>query len=349
MVFLKGKMAWKKLTGPNNLMAQDQIKKEALFNEVKGSLFEYLVAKELAIQSGNELEFQKSLDRNYLTVLSQQDRMVRQFYPEMLKFLAGASTKTAAAISEHLKSNPLSARLVGKFSNSSISSEILEADLLFETNEGAVPVSLKLNKKNAFVNTKSGGIKSFFQTYFPYLDQSIQKDFNQLVDLEFNRMALELHAHHDLEFPGDFVLWVRQGLSELPGELDEASRFILKRYYARIAEVMHSIFQRAIKSDPDLFIKYLPVLLGFSSQEILQVIYFHDFPENAAPEIHIHSFKDLKKELTLMKLSPFGNIASVEFKIGRWDFQVRVKPMNKFTTTAIKINCSVRVRKPSIS
>ena len=33
-------------------MAQDQTKKEALFNEVKGSLFEYLVAKGLALHSG---------------------------------------------------------------------------------------------------------------------------------------------------------------------------------------------------------------------------------------------------------------------------------------------------------
>lgn len=342
-------MDLRKLIGQNKLMAQDLTKKEALFNEVKGSLFEYLVAKELANKSGSELDFQKSLDKNYLTVLSQQDRMVRQFYPEMLGFLSDASRKTAASIIDYLKTTPKMPRLVGKFSNSHLSAELLEADLLVDINSRPQPISLKLNKKNAFVNTKSGGIKSFFQTYFSFLNADVQKEFNQLVDLEFNRMAIELHQLHDLEFPGDFSLWVKEGHSELPGELDESSRMILKRYYARIAQEMFIIFQKAMISEPELTKKSIPALLGFGSQNILQVIFFHDFPENADPQIDIHSFEDLKSELSNLIMKPFGNIASVEFQMGRWDLQVRVKPMNKFTTTAIKINCSVRVRKPSIS
>lgn len=342
-------MDLRKLIGQNKYMAQDQTKKEALFNEVKGSLFEYLVAKELALKSGSELDFQNSLDRNYLTVLSQQDRMVRQFYPEMLGFLSDASRKTATSIGEYLKENPKLPRLVGKFSNSNLSSELLEADLLVDISSGPQPISLKLNKKNAFVNTKSGGIKSFFQTYFSFLNPEVQKDFNQLVDLEFNRMAIELHQLHDLEFTGDFNLWVKQGLSELPGELDESSRMVLKRYYARIAQEMFVIFQKALKSEPELTRKSIPALLGFGSQSILQVIFFHDFPENLSPQIDIHSYSELESELDNLVIKPFGNIASVEFQMGRWDLQVRVKPMNKFTTTAIKINCSVRVRKPSIS
>lgn len=330
-------------------MAQDQIKKEALFNEVKGSLFEYLVAKEIALLSGSELSFQTSLDKNYLTVLSQQDRMVRQFYPEMLSFLSDASKKTASALSDYFKTPPLNPKLVGKFSNSSLSSELLEADLLVDVNSHPTPLSLKLNKKNAFVNTKSGGIKSFFQTYFPFLDETIQRDFNQLVDLEFNRMALELHTLHDLEYPGDFNLWVKRGFSELPGELDEPSRLILKRYYARIAQSMFQILEKALITDHGPVKKAVPVLLGFGSKDILQVIFFHDFPQNINSVIDIHSFDDLAREIDDLKLKPFGDIASVEFQIGRWDLQVRVKPMNKFTTTAIKVNCSVRVKKPSIS
>src|SRR5690606_42052255 len=64
-----------------------QINKEALFNEVKGSLFEYLVAHKLAQSSNIEIDFIQNIDKNYLTVLGQQDRMVRQFYPEMGAFL----------------------------------------------------------------------------------------------------------------------------------------------------------------------------------------------------------------------------------------------------------------------
>ena len=101
-------------------MAQDHIKKEALFNEVKGSLFEYLVAKEIAKSSENELEFQNSIDKNYLHVLSQQDRLVRQFYPEMLPFLVEASKMTTINLKKYFQAELKSPKLMGKFSNSSL-------------------------------------------------------------------------------------------------------------------------------------------------------------------------------------------------------------------------------------
>lgn len=331
-------------------MAQDATKKEALFNEVKGSLFEYLVARELAVKGNEELLFQRSLDKNYLTVLSQQDRMVRQFYPEMLPFLNSASKSAASNIIEYLKEIPTAPKVVGKFSNStSLQSELFEADLILSLKDKTLPVSLKLNKKNAFVNTKSGGIKSFFIQYFPFIAQSVQDSFNQFVDMEFNRMAFELHALHDIEYPGHFQTWVAKGLSELPGELDQGSRAVLKAYYARIAERMHSIFSEAFKTNPEAFKASLPQLMGFSSTNILQVIYFHDFPANSEPLIDIHSFEDMSKGLASATIKTFNNTSSVEFEIGDWSLQVRVKPMNKFTTTAIKINCSVKTKRSSAS
>lgn len=328
-------------------MAQDQTKKEALFNEVKGSLFEYLVAREIAVAGASELQFQQSLDKNYLTVLSQQDRMVRQFYPEMLPFLGQLSKLTARSLMDYLKEVPDLPRVVGKFSNSSLAGDIHEADLLLETSYGALPVSLKLNKKNAFVNTKSGGIKSFFTQYFPFIDSTIQQKFNQFVDMEFNRMALDLHALHDLEYSGNFHLWVKKGFSELPGELDADSRGILKAYYARIAEEMHKIFYQAFSSHPDAFSSSLPALMGFGKSDILQVICFHEFPSVADPLIDIHSYQEVYSGLSQTSIKPFSFISSVEFEIGNWTLQVRVKPMNKFTTTAIKMNCSVKVKRPS--
>ena len=331
-------------------MAQDQTKKEALFNEVKGSLFEYLVAKEIAIKSDAELPFQQSLDKNYLTVLSQQDRMVRQFYPEMLSFLSVASKLTAKNLISYLKETPQAPRVVGKFSNdSSLSEELFEADMVLSLKDSSLPVSLKLNKKNAFVNTKSGGIKSFFTMYFPFLPQTIQKSFNQFVDMEFNRMAFELHSLHDMEYPGHFNEWVKRGLSELPGELDADSRAILKAYYARIAHEMHVIFSEGFRHFPEDFKLALPVLMGFGKKEILQVICFHDFPGNETSIIDIHSFNEVQSQLSETRIRPFTNISSVEFEIGNWALQVRVKPMNKFTTTAVKINCSVKVKRPSVS
>lgn len=324
-------------------MAQDHIKKEALFNEVKGSLFEYLVAKEIALLGKAELEFQSTLDRNYLHVLSQQDRMVRQFYPEMLPFLSEVSKLTVTRLTSYLKTLPHSPKLMGKFSNSSLHTELQEADLVLIHEGHPLPVSLKLNKKHAYVNTKSGGIKSFFSQYFSYLAPTIQERFNQFVDLEFNRMALELHALHDIEFPGHFGSWVKAGFSELPGELDEKSRKILKDYYARIASEMHKILTQAFALNQKAFQDSLTPLMGFGKKDILQVVCFHEFPEASSEDIEIHSYGDLSEALESAQILKFNGIASVELSVGQWSLHIRVKPMNKFTTTAIKINCSVKV------
>lgn len=324
--------------------AQDATKKEALFNEVKGSLFEYLVARNIAQISGDELNFIKSLDQNYLTVLSQQDRMVRQFYPEMLPFLTEVSSKTTKELITFLGENPKEPKLMGKFVNSSLRSELDEADLIVATSRGNVPVSLKLNKRNAFVNTKSGGIKSFFTQYFSFLPESHQRSFNQLVDMEFSRMSAELHAFHEMDYPGNFSLWVKKGLSELPGELSSGERQILKGYYARIAKEMHAILSESIAQDRNLFAQSLGPLIGFGNHNILQVICFHDFKQGHEASIEVHPFSEISHFMKEAKILPFQDTSSVEIDIGNWSLQIRVKPMNKFTTTAIKINCSVKVR-----
>jgi hypothetical protein len=89
--------------------------------------------------------------------------------------------------------------------------------------------------------------------------------------------------------------------------------------------------------------------MGFSSKDILQVIYFHDFPSNDGEQIEIHHYKSLLDELSVVLLEPFNDTSSVEFLVGNCSLQIRVKPMNKFTTTAIKINCSVKFKQSSIS
>jgi len=328
-------------------MAEDS-KKEALFNEVKGSLFEYLVGKKLSILCGEELTFTQSLDKNYLNVLSQQDRMVRLHYPQMISFLEEVSASAAQALIDHFKEKPKAIRLMGKFMNSTVSSEFFEADLLMTTSQRDIPVSLKLNKRNAFVNTKSGGIKSFFSLYFPFIDTSVQKEFSQLVDLEFSRMAIDLHAHHDMEFRGNFSDWVKRGFSELPGELGREERDILKAYYARIAKAMQIILEGGMRQDPNAFAESLYPLMGFGRRDILQVVCFHDFKGELKPSVEVHTLDEISSPSNRPIIKAFKETSSVELSIGDWTLQIRVKPMNKFTTTAIKINCSVKVR-PKIS
>ncbi len=307
------------------------------------------MAKEIAKSIGDELGFQSLIDPNYLNVLGQQDRMVRQFYPEMSSFLFNAAKKTGNQLMAFFKERPVSSKVVGKFSNSSLKEELHEADIIIEFKSHLLPLSLKLNKKNSFVNTKSGGVKSFFETYFSFIHHDVQKEFNTFVDTEFNRMAFELHSLHDMEYSGSFNQWVSRGLSELPGELDQDSRNILKSYYSRIAHRMHKILESAFLSHPEKIKMALPPLMGFSSKDILQVIYFHDFPSNDGEQIEIHHYKSLLDELSVVLLEPFNDTSSVEFLVGNCSLQIRVKPMNKFTTTAIKINCSVKFKQSSIS
>ena len=319
-------------------MSQDKTKKEALFNEVKGSLFEYLMARRLSQLAGNELQFLESLDKNYLNVLSQQDRMVRQFYPEMLTFLNQVSVDSADELVKFLGEIPLMPQLRGKFETTH------EADLMLESSKGTIPLSLKLNKKNAFVNTKSGGIKSFFEHYFKFINPKFQLNFNRMVDQEFTRMSFELHALNDMEYSGNYTCWVKSGKSELPGELTLEERGILKAFYARIAVEIHRILSDAQKLNPVEFSASLPALMGFSTPEILQLVYFHDFKSQGAGSVAIHSYAEVMKWLNNATIMPFVQTSSVEISLGDWALQIRVKPMNKFTTTAIKINCSVKFK-----
>ena len=335
---LKEKMDLRKRTGHNKRMSQNQTNKEALFNEVKGSLFEYLMARRISQLSGGELRFLETLDKNYLHVLSQQDRMVRQFYPDMLTFLNQVSELSVNELIQFLGEVPRNPVLRGKFET------IDEADLMLESSHGIIPLSLKLNKKNAYVNTKSGGIKSFFNHYFSFIDPKTQHNFNRFVVQEFTRMSYELHALNDMEFFGNYSAWVKMGKSELPGELAPEERKILKTFYSRIATEIHRILTLAQQTHPKEFCASLPALLGFSNTEILQLVCFHDFKSSGMASVSIHPYSEVEKWLKDAHLAPFSQTSSVEIHLGSCSLQIRVKPMNKFTTTAIKINCSVRFR-----
>jgi hypothetical protein len=86
--------------------------------------------------------------------------------------------------------------------------------------------------------------------------------------------------------------------------------------------------------------------MGFSSPDILQLICFHDFKSQGELQVELHGFADIQPALQKAQLRPFNQTASVDIEMGEVSLQIRVKPMNKFTTTAIKMNCSVKF-KPS--
>lgn len=320
-----------------------QINKEALFNEVKGSLFEYLVARKLSQNSSIELDFISGLDKNYLAILGQQDRMIRQFYPEMLPFLAQVSTQCVEAIQDTYGSKWIMIKLLGKFTKNQMQEDLKETDLLLVNAQSEqFLLSLKLNKKSAYVNTKSAGVRSFLLQYFPYLEAYFQDEFSKVIDLEFFSMADALHRMNELDFQGNFQEWVRLGHSELPGDLSREERDVLKKYYARLSLKLHEILSYAQEKYPQEFVKSLYPLMGFSDERIKQVVCYHEFKAGHDSSIEIHDLKDIYSES--ISIADFKDTASVEVSSKLWSLQIRIKPMNKFTTTAIKVNCAVKFK-----
>ena len=327
---------------------KDKKSKEALFNEIKGSLFEYLFARELACLSNVETLFLKSLDDQYQLVLSQQDRMVREFYPDLIPFLAKMNQETVKYFLTQWKRPIDEVTLLGKFVNTGISDDIKEADVLIKSEGVQYPISLKLTKESAYVNTKSGGIKSFIKTYFPF-DESIalQESFNLFVDQIFSEMSFSLHEEVNLDFDGSYKSWVKAGYSELPGELEDHLRVHIHEFYNKVKTRLSKDLQTLYAKYPQEFLSKLPSLCGFTDERLGQLTCYHNFSNGSfsAGRIHLEFFKPENfSEIQEWRLHP--GLSYFDIELPDRFLQIRVKSMNKFTSTAMKINCSIKIKQP---
>ncbi len=328
---------------------KDKKSKEALFNEIKGSLFEYLFARELAISSKLESSFLKSLDPKYQMVLSQQDRMVREFYPDLIPFLSKMSKDTSQYFLKQFNRPISEILLLGKFVNTEVSEDIKEADVIIHTDQEMIPISLKLTKESAYVNTKSGGVKSFIKTYFPFGQTDIfQQEFNQFVDQIFSEMSFALHDEAGIEFDGTYKNWIQNGFSELPGELDEPLRIHIHGFYSKVKDKILNVLQSLYTKYPTEFMNSLPALCGFSDKKMGQLTCYHDFSEKGFSEGKV-SLEFFNPEVFAQGISfiPHPDLSYFDIELADRILQIRVKSMNKFTSTAMKINCSIKFKRLS--
>ncbi len=316
--------------------------REALLNEIKGSLFEYLFARELAASHGGEAAFIRALPPQYLTVLAQQDRMVRELHPTLARLLPIWARATAGAFGLRFPAARHSGvALTGQLVHTP--ADLREADLLLE---GMPPttVSLKLNKRAAAVNTKSGGVKSFLTEYFPGAAAAkLQAHFNVSVDARFAALHAELHQAAGLPVTLGWEEWARHH-SELPGELAPELRAILHRFYAELAGELGAALRALGDGDPEGFAAGLLRVVGFGRADLVQVVCFHDI-DGANPEtvdVRVHTASEARTHLAALAWEEAREVSYVALALGEWRLQVRIKPMNKFTTTAIKVNCAVR-------
>ncbi len=322
--------------------------KEALINEFKGNLFEYLVAQNLARHFKIEGDFIRSFGGDIRTQLTEYDHWLRVNEPSLIKHLPTLAGLVVKELTPKLPTNISRVLVIGKSAGGSHNKSWDEADILVESVEGIFPISLKLCKSHAFVNTKSAGIKSFISQYFSEFSKNkyYQDLINDGVDRRFKQMALELHDRASLEFFGRFDhRWTEAGYSELPGQLpSELNKIVVQTYYDCVLDI-YNCLSEFMREDSKLFAKSILPLIGIGNSDIIQATCFHrevGGEKYQASGVHVVKSSDLSFEGGVEILPLKSDISSFELHVDKLRLQIRIKPMNKFTSAAFKVNCSIK-------
>jgi hypothetical protein len=335
----------------------NQVQKEAILNECKGNLFEFLVTQSLARKSSCEDLFLLNLPLDFKNQLSFYEDLIRTHAPDLLVQLPKLSQETVNKIWQDLRLFDykfLEWKVIGKMVATNDNEYWNETDIVgtYQNENGSIShlaISLKLTKDHSFTNTKSAGVKSFLTKYFSNygeLAHNLQVELNSIVDESFLMMGHNLYSLIDREFKGSFNSEWSDTQTELPGELSPSMRVIVHQNYHRVALKLASLLEQLKELNNNLFFDSLAALCGFGHSEIIQVSCFHH--EYELVDVTIKNFNDFFKATVTDKechLLPIKDLASsVEVVIGKMILQIRVKPMNKFTTAAYKINCSIKVK-----
>lgn len=323
------------------------LRKEALLNEYKGNLFEFLVARAIAKVSNFEGQFLQGLTDNMFMVLSQQEEFLRNNFESLLNFLPLISEQTAVEILSYLKITTCNKVEVVGMITATMNSEntYQETDLVIHDGDNQHFISLKLSKRGSFTNTKSAGVKSVLGKYFQdFKVDLVQERFNEFYDLEFDAMAMEMYKELDIPYSKGFEGWENYQQTVLPGQLTPSLKKILYSFYEVINLRLGDEFQKLLVLDPQLFTKSINSLMGFSNTELVQVTAFHQNTSRGytISEIRKHSIQELE-QMEKIKTSIEVNKTNFEISSQFGKLQVRLKPMNKFTHRSYKINCSVKL------
>jgi hypothetical protein len=333
----------------------NQLQIESLLNECKGNLFEFLVAQSLSRRFKKEDVFLLSLPRDFRGRLQFYEETIRQFDSELLRNLP----ILAEGVAENLENHPFfknkshfSFTVIGKMVATNDNSLWNETDIvaieeLPNKESKKYFISLKLTKDHSYTNTKSAGIKSFIEKYFASFDgesRAYQLKLNHEVDESFQMMGHKLYSMIDQEFAGSFDLRWSNHCSELPGELSPEMKEVVYANYTRVAIKVREYLGELYKSDPEKFYISLHALCGFGNKDIIQVHCFHQNAQLKDIVIKTHDdlFANNPNEITLRELT--DGAASFDIAFEKFVLQIRVKPMNKFTTAAYKINCSIKMK-----
>jgi len=316
--------------------------KEALINELKGNLFEYLLGLSLSKIHKIEANFHNGFTGSIKEKLIKYEAHLLKNDPYLFKKLPSMALEVANKINEILPSRLDNIFVVGM---SGFRFDLKEADLILVSGEKKIFLSVKLCKANSFVNTKSAGVRSFITTYFSHYKESSkwQNDLNVVVDLSFEKMAKKMHEIAGIAYTGGFFSsWFESGYSDLPGRLPPQMKEILRNFYFEVNSKIHNIFMEMERISPGQLTNCLFALIGFGISNIIRVTYYHKeiLKEKYSLEKITIGHPDKLKQTKVGALKP--GLSSFEINFPGGILQIRVKPMNVFTTPAVKINCSTK-------
>ena len=320
---------------------------QALLNEYKGNIFEYLVGNELAKSCDIEEDFVLGITDEFRTMFAIQERFIRSRFNHLLVDLPVLAKATSELIRQRLGDRAIkSIKLVGKSNNLYTDGDSLtSADLILHGDED-IPLSLKLSKDHAFVNTRSGGIKSFFNKYFDFSEgKYFQQILNSELDKYFEEAMIELHERNGLEYTGSFDHWIETGKPELPGQLEDQERQILFKLYNQMAIIIQDCLLKMQNENPEEFAKSIHKLIGLSNSDLMQVICFYKNKNEGYELDNLYCEYSRGTSLnpkSIIVQKEIAKTSSFEILMPHKILQIRVKPMNKFTAKAFKINCSVK-------
>lgn len=325
----------------------NQHSKEALLNEEKGNLFEFLVAKNLSRLHGVENNFFLDLNPSLKNNMTFYEESLQNNHPELIPKLIKLSDLTAKEIYKKINLEVSNIFLVGKIAANLDKEKWHEADIVIKTkNELLIPLSVKLTKDNSYMNTKSAGAKSFISKYFQHFKhaEKFQEILNKEIDQAFFQMAHRLYQLDSLEFKGKFDETWKEKWSELPGELPPEFREVIFVNYTRVAAAIHQQLVEMLTQDSATFINSLAPLCGMGDSEIIQVSCYHQ--DHQLKTIEIKKIEDFFLPGMNVKIEELkSNMSAFDIYFGNIILQIRVKPMNKFTTPSYKINCSIKFNK----
>jgi hypothetical protein len=331
-------------------ISSNDITSNALINEYKGNLFEYLVGHEVAKLAKVESSFLGSFGGEAKERLSFYQQELYKLDRGLYQQLPRHAHKVAKELVDYLietgkPSNISNIVVMGKSAAGGQDSSFGECDLMLLTPQTKLPISLKFCKRKAYVNTKSGGLRSFVDKYFAGfgdLASARQAQLNKTLDISFEQVARELYEVNGLNLQEDDkpfgTLWTGP---DLPGQLSSSEKKILLAHYYRMIEKLFECFKELYAKDKNIFLHGLASMVGLTMEEMIQAVCFHS--EDQSLDVRFYEWKNFvtdKKSFELIELKE--QVSSFEMKIGNRLLQIRVKPMNKFTVSAMKVNCGVK-------